>query len=428
MNNVPINYSNIERVKVHSVLACLVIIVVFSQPLSVVLSIITGFSINFAYISAFMDIVIVLIVVKRSSVENRMFLAIVIIFVSIVITYIFSGFESPVSSISYLIQNVSALLLMSYSGKQKNPLSLKQMYGIFFFSMSPSIIVGFVQNITSTPIFLDYILKSQNISLDSVNNVWQFGDKTRAFGLFYTNGYYGFYLIFLITLYICKTVFLKRWRILSFALLVLFLIALYGTYTRTAYANLVLVLALIPAIFFVRKMKIRALSTFIILQLVVGIFFAMIVIYSSKSGNDSSSLTNSQSITIRTENWAKIIRNLKYRPEIIYGYGVTSNEIVIDKKISVSDRGTLNSVIVDNGYMATLISGGIILLAIQIFVQYSFFSRLYKMYLERQNVYNLSALAFYSSVTLYNLFGNLNSSILIIGIALVIFGREKEGV
>ena len=214
MKNINDNYDFPKRLTLYLLLGYLVFTLLFSQPLSVMLSVITNFRVNFAYINVFIGVIIILLVSRRSYIEASTILAIVFLIVSSFITFTFSGFESIISSISYIVQSISALLLISYSKSQRRDLSLKNMCWIFFIFTIPSIIIGFIQNISNSPVFLEYVLKSQDISLNTINNVWQFGDKTRAFGLFYTNGYYGFYLVFLIILFVCRIIFGRRRRIL----------------------------------------------------------------------------------------------------------------------------------------------------------------------------------------------------------------------
>jgi len=137
-------------------------------------------------------------------------------------------------------------------------------------------------------------------------------------------------------------------------------------------------------------------------------------------------LANNQSLIIRYQNWTSILGKLSSDPyAMLFGYGVSANDVLLNEKIIKSDRPTNLSIIVDNGYLAYIIFGGVFLLLIQVFLQYKVFKSLYLSYVSGKDKTMFYLLIFYCSTPIYNLFGNLNSSILLLGIVPIIFSRRK---
>lgn len=395
-------------------------LLLFAQPITVLTYSIFKKSFNTNFIYVLVLSLALLSILRKMKVMIWQICLFIFILVSVLISNLVFVNNDIIFGLSIIIQcSIAILSINNFDPRRKN---VEIYYKWFILFMVPNIIIGIAQAITGNPLFIDSVIGAQGLDTNKINNIWQFGENTRSFGLFYSNGYYALYLVG----FACFAAYLTRKnKAILLATLIISATALYFTYTRTAYVQSLTAAVALFILLACLKWKLKPPIVFAMQCLCSISIFYFILMYGIGSSN-AQDLSNSQSLIIRYENWEKIVNFMFSKPyNLIFGTGVSANDIIITDIIKKSNLATNYSIIVDNGYLAYVIYGGLILLFLQLFLQYKIFRSIYSNILLNKYIFLLPALVFLSSMPIYNMFGNLNSSILILSIAPILLSRRQ---
>lgn len=408
------------KAEINNLIPIIVMTLVFSQPITVLIYSLFKVSLNINLFYLIALFIVLLNILKDMKLRTWQAFFFLFLIASLSLPNLLSINNDIIFGLVIMVQYFVAALSMNGFNPKRN--SIEAYYKWFIIFMIPNIILGIAQSVFNRPIFIESVIGAQGIDINKINNIWNFGESTRSFGLFYSNGYYAMYLVG----FICFSMyFYKKNVVMLVAVVSISAAALYFTYTRTAYVQVAVGIISLGVLSICIKYRLRAISMFLSHIFYTILIFSGIIIFGMRN-TSSNELSNNQSLIIRYENWEKIINFITYNPShLLFGSGVSANDVIIKNGIEKSNLATTFSIIVDNGYLAYTIYGGILLLALYIVLQYKIFKTIYEKVVLREYFFLIPAIVFLSSMPVYNMFGNLNSSIIILSIAPILFSRRR---
>jgi len=221
-------------IKSGSLMRTAIMILLFSQPISTLIFAASGLSFSFNILYIIVSAFLILSLGQKMLLSIWQFTCLIIVMISLLSTALFSHSIDNSFSIGVLVQCI--LVITAINIERVDSRRLKKYYVYFLIMMIPNIIVGVAQIISQKPIFVDAVLGAQNSDVRNVNNIWQFGENIRSFGLFYSNGYFGIYLVGLLMFFIALSTDKKLYLFIGFPII---LSLIYFTYTRTAYIQVI---------------------------------------------------------------------------------------------------------------------------------------------------------------------------------------------
>lgn len=282
--------------------------------------------------------------------------------------------------------------------------------------------LGVLQYVLNEPLLLEASLGARNLNLQDINYIWGFHDQTRAFGLFYSNGYYAFVLNLAVLLtYALALSQGRKWGRWGWFLLFLGLLgAEYMALTRTGLVQTGVGIVLIHLIRGLSRYSAKGRRVLIASLVVTVVSAAALLTYAAIAVGGASNpggLGDSQSLGIRYRNWQQILSQVRpEHPEFWWGQLLTANDLVIQagKLRPAQDLTNSDEIIVDNGYIANLLFGGVIfvllVLAIHLLACYDAVRAAVRL----RSIYSTAMAAFLISALIYNIFGTMNDMILLV--------------
>lgn len=414
----------------------------YYQPLGVLAYTLTGVSFNFAILRIlFLMLSVACILAYGKARWPTLGYAIMFIF-----AMLFIALVHPESTVR--IQDVVGTLIMPLSLVAalscRHARSEHERWAVVFVVIGMGFwsLFGYAQYITNQPLFLQELLRARNLDLYSINYIWEFQQHVRAFSLFYSNGYYAFFLnlAFCITTAFGLLAVYHRRRskaILWFVASVFFILAVYTSLTRTALLQIALALTILLAVgaslnhrkmggMSRRKRSSLLMRTLLLSGLSIG---ALLWLASSVRATQeySTSLSNTQSLSVRFGNWNALTDYFSKHPRALFlGEMITSNEVITSSSSLIEASGERRALIVDNGYLALLIFGGLPYLLLVLSLQIYIIREVVGDFLHSQSGYALGMIAFLASAFLYNYFGSMNDMIAIVSVFYLVTSAGKR--
>lgn len=404
----------------------------YYQPFGVLVYTLTGISFNFAILRLLFLVLTTAFVVILARVRwptliyLPLFLTVVLL-----ITLL-----NPTARVG--MQDIAGVLVMPLSlvmalscrrGQKKHERwgTISVVLGMFLWSF-----FGFAQYITNKPLFLQELLGARKLDLYNINYIWEFQQHVRAFSLFYSNGYYAFFLnlAFCLSAAFALLNLHKRERgraALWSALAAFFILAVYTSLTRTALLQVALALAVLLAVSTslnhkglgrINKKKRNSLLLRTLLLSTVSIGGLLWLASGIRTTQEySQSLSNTQSLSVRFGNWSALTDYFSKHPRaLLLGELITSNEVMTSSSSLMEAGGERRALIVDNGYLALLIFGGLPYLILVLSLQIYVIREVVGDFLRFRSGYALGMLAFLASAFLYNYFGSMNDMIALVSV------------
>jgi len=425
-----------------NILFLVALIGLYYQPLGVLAYILTGTSLNFAVLRLLFLVLGAAGILVYGKL-NWPTLNYVLLFLFSAVFVILLHPESVVN-----IQDIAGILIMPLSvilslscrhakSRHEQWATIAVVLGMAFWSL-----FGYAQYIMNQPLFLQELLRARNLDLYNINYIWEFQQHVRAFSLFYSNGYYAFFLnlAFCITTAFGILAIHQRERskaIFWLGLSIFFIVAVYTSLTRTALLQVALALAILLAIATSlnhRRMKDTSrkksnsllLRTLLLSAISIG---GLLWLASSVRTTQeySRSLSNTQSLSVRFGNWNALTDYFSKHPRALFlGEMITSNEVMTSSSSLMEASGERRALIVDNGYLALLIFGGLPYLLLVLSLQIYVLREVVGDFLHSQSGYALGMIAFLASAFLYNYFGSMNDMIALVSVFYLVTSVRKR--
>jgi len=233
--------------------------------------------------------------------------------------------------------------------------------------------IGVAQFVTQKPLFIETTLLSLGIDINSAIKIWEFFGRTRAFSLFLSTGYFVMFinLLFLISVSMLLVSENFRAKIKALVITIISGVVLYMTQTRVGYVQLLVGTITVGLLYYSRKHRWLGVGRIIGVVLIVSIGIIMITLYMAMNEpaqiEERPDLLNPASLQIRTSNWDKILNSISINQfNFWFGNLLFSNNIMIGLG-QISKYADPDSIIVDNGYMALFMFGGLLFTIITTF-------------------------------------------------------------